>query len=113
MKSKSKKATVISEDVKSKKEVVTGSVGVASVEHDCNGENTNVDGPDPNVPNGFERGLEAEDILGATEMDGQILFLIKWYNMLYSKGSCSQSNVYLIWCPSNVDIVGTSRECPD
>ena len=28
--------------------------------------------------NGFERGLKAESILGATEMNGQILFLIKW-----------------------------------
>ena len=27
---------------------------------------------------GFERGLEAEEILGATEQDGQILFLMKW-----------------------------------
>lgn len=27
---------------------------------------------------GFERGLEAQDILGATEQSGQIFFLIKW-----------------------------------
>ena len=31
-----------------------------------------------NEPIGFERGLEAEEILGATEQDGQILFLMKW-----------------------------------
>ena len=31
-----------------------------------------------NEPIGFERGLEPEEILGATEQDGQILFLMKW-----------------------------------
>ena len=33
---------------------------------------------DDNGPVGFERGLEPEEILGATEQDGQILFLMKW-----------------------------------
>lgn len=37
-----------------------------------------VDVPDPNTPSGFKRGLQAEEIIGATELDGQILFLIKW-----------------------------------
>ena len=27
---------------------------------------------------GFEKGWQAEEILGATEIDRQILFLIKW-----------------------------------
>ena len=27
---------------------------------------------------GFERGLEAEKILGATEVDNEIHFLVKW-----------------------------------
>ena len=36
------------------------------------------EGPDPGEPSGFQRGLQAEQILGATELDGQILFLIKW-----------------------------------
>ena len=46
----------------------------------CAGENQNskVDVPDLSEPSGFQRGLAAEEILGATEMDGQILFLIKW-----------------------------------
>lgn len=34
--------------------------------------------PDPAEPSGFEKGLDPEKILGATEMNGQILFLIKW-----------------------------------
>ena len=29
-------------------------------------------------PSGFEQGWEADEILGATEVDNQILFLIKW-----------------------------------
>lgn len=29
-------------------------------------------------PSGFEQGWEAAEILGATEVDNQILFLIKW-----------------------------------
>lgn len=29
-------------------------------------------------PSGFAKGWEAEEILGATEKDGQILFLIRW-----------------------------------
>ena len=37
-----------------------------------------VDIPDPNEPSGFSRGLTPEEILGATEMDGKILFLMKW-----------------------------------
>ena len=37
-----------------------------------------VDVPDPNEPSGFARGLIPEDILGATEMEGKILFLMKW-----------------------------------
>jgi len=34
--------------------------------------------PDLSEPSGFQRGLAAEEILGATEMDGQIIFMIKW-----------------------------------
>ena len=34
--------------------------------------------PDTCIKTGFERGLEAETILGATEEGGQIMFLIKW-----------------------------------
>lgn len=37
-----------------------------------------VDVPDPNEPSGFARGLVPEEILGATEMEGRILFLMKW-----------------------------------
>ena len=37
-----------------------------------------VDVPDPNEPSGFARGLTPEEIMGATEMEGKILFLMKW-----------------------------------
>ncbi len=30
------------------------------------------------MPYGFERGLEAEEIVGATEDGGRLMFLIKW-----------------------------------
>ena len=40
--------------------------------------NGKVDVPDPNDPSGFVRGRVAEEIVGATELEGQILFLIKW-----------------------------------
>ncbi len=36
------------------------------------------DVPDPTEMSGFQKGWGAEEILGATEMEGQILFLIKW-----------------------------------
>lgn len=45
-----------------------------------NGERS-VEMPDPDAPSGFKKGYEAEEIMGATEMNGQILFLIKWYLM--------------------------------
>ena len=35
-------------------------------------------------PSGFERGWQAEEILGATEVDKEILFLIRWYVILHS-----------------------------
>ena len=46
-----------------------------------NGEDNpnKVDMPDPSEPSGFQKGLDPEEILGATEMMGRILFLIKWY----------------------------------
>lgn len=43
----------------------------------ANGEQS-MEVPDPQKPSGFERGLLAEAIMGATEVDGQILFLVKW-----------------------------------
>lgn len=46
---------------------------------DVNGESNKVDIPDPSAKSGFAKGYEAEEILGATEMNKQILFLIKWY----------------------------------
>ena len=38
----------------------------------------------PKPQNGFEKGYEAEDIIGTTMMNGQILFLIKWYVCCFS-----------------------------
>ena len=37
-------------------------------------------------PSGFERGWQAEEILGATEVDKEILFLIRWYVISHSTG---------------------------
>ena len=37
-----------------------------------------------NEPIGFERGYEAEEIIGATDLDGQIMFNIKWWVLLLS-----------------------------
>ena len=37
----------------------------------------------PQQVSGFAKGWDAEDILGATEENGQILFLIKWYDGIY------------------------------
>ena len=45
---------------------------------DQNGGDSQVDIPSPSPPSGFQRGLEPECIMGATEMEGQILFLVKW-----------------------------------
>lgn len=35
--------------------------------------------PDPGEPNGFDRGYKPKEIVGATELNGHILFLIQWY----------------------------------
>ena len=41
-------------------------------------EDKKVDVPDPNEPSGFDRGFTPQEIMGATEMEGKILFLMKW-----------------------------------
>ena len=41
--------------------------------------------PDSDTPSGFKKGYETEEIMGATEMNGQILFLIKWYFIVAMK----------------------------
>ena len=43
-----------------------------------NGVGAKTDIVEPVQLSGFARGMKAESILGATEMNGQILFLIKW-----------------------------------
>ena len=52
------------------------------------------DGTDSEIPplSGFAKGWEAEEILGATEENGQILFLIKWFvDLLLAIAVCSSS----------------------
>ncbi len=39
---------------------------------------TAANGQEVDQVSGFERGLEAEKILGATEVDNEIHFLVKW-----------------------------------
>lgn len=41
-------------------------------------EDLKVEAPDVREPSGFEKGYTPLELLGATEMDGQILFLIQW-----------------------------------
>ncbi len=72
-KPKKAKSEATEKDVQMKASLSSTS-GAADEAKSQNGATT----PDPNEPTGFERGLEAEHILGATETDGQILFLIKW-----------------------------------
>ncbi len=38
--------------------------------------------PDPDDPNGFDRGLTPKQIVGATELNGHILFLIQWWGLV-------------------------------
>lgn len=40
---------------------------------------SSANGQEVDQVSGFERGLEAEKILGATEVDNEIHFLVKWY----------------------------------
>lgn len=52
--------------------------GVGASVGGVNGMGAKADVVEPVQLSGFARGMKAESILGATEMSGQILFLIKW-----------------------------------
>jgi hypothetical protein len=56
------------------------SASAAEKSDGLNGEETDKT-EDLAEPSGFERGWTAEEILGATEVNKQILFLIKWYTL--------------------------------
>ena len=64
--------------------------------------------PMPPKKTGFERGLEPEKILGATEQNGKLIFLIKWYVLHFViRGSTifplirnENHNIYKCWYPS-------------
>ncbi len=60
-------------------EVPSSKVARPDLVSDQNGEDSNVEVPDPNLPSGFERGMDPECIMGASKVDGQVLLLIKWY----------------------------------
>lgn len=44
-----------------------------------------VNGQEVEQASGFDRGLEAEKILGATEVDNEIHFLVKWYGTTHKR----------------------------
>ena len=67
--------------VKKKMKLLTSSSSNANGSSPAPAPPPTSDGTESEIPSlsGFARGWEAEEILGATEENGQILFLIKWF----------------------------------
>ena len=74
--------------------------GSAGKDSTINGGEVMVDLPGvDDALSGFKKGYEAEEIVGATEMNDQILFLIKWsvlLKVLGLGGECSLNCVEMI-----------------
>lgn len=52
----------------------------ASKRHESNGKDSSDTEPPRTKKNGFERGLDPEKILGASDNTGQLMFLMQWRN---------------------------------
>jgi hypothetical protein len=53
-----------------------------------------------NTPSGFERGLEAEKVLGATDSAGELMLLVKWCHS--NEADLVPARIVNVRCPSLV-----------